>query len=104
MIESSPSRPEKSRTSASASALVAPYGPTGRSGAVSGRGELHLGILLETMRREGYEIAVSRPQAITRIIDDVLCEPWEELSVDLEESSPPPLKGNELRKPLPASR
>ena len=53
--------------------------------AVSGRGELHLGILLETMRREGYEIAVSRPQAIYKTIDDVLCEPWEELSVDVEE-------------------
>lgn len=53
--------------------------------AVSGRGELHLAILLETMRREGYEVAVSRPQAITRIIDGVLCEPWEELSVDVEE-------------------
>ena len=53
--------------------------------AVSGRGELHLAILLETMRREGYEVAVSRPQAITQMIDGVLCEPWEELSVDVEE-------------------
>ena len=52
---------------------------------VSGRGELHLGILLETMRREGYEVAVSRPQAIYKTIDGVLCEPWEELSVDVEE-------------------
>ena len=55
--------------------------------AVSGRGELHLGILLETMRREGYEIAVSRPQAIYKTIDDVVCEPWEELSVDVEETN-----------------
>ena len=55
--------------------------------AVSGRGELHLGILLETMRREGYEVAVSRPQAIYKTIDDVLCEPWEELSVDVEETN-----------------
>ena len=54
--------------------------------AVCGRGELHLGILLETMRREGYEIAVSRPQAITRRIDGIVCEPWEELSVDVDES------------------
>ena len=53
--------------------------------AVSGRGELHLGILLETMRREGYEVAVSRPQAIYKTIDGELCEPWEELSVDVEE-------------------
>lgn len=54
---------------------------------VSGRGELHLGILLETMRREGYEIAVSRPQAIYKTIDGVVCEPWEELSVDVEETN-----------------
>ena len=53
--------------------------------AVSGRGELHLGILLETMRREGYEVAVSRPQAIYKEIDGVLHEPWEELSVDVED-------------------
>ncbi len=52
--------------------------------AVSGRGELHLGILLETMRREGYEVAVSRPQAIQRTIDGVVCEPWEEVSADVE--------------------
>ena len=53
--------------------------------AVSGRGELHLAILLETMRREGYEMAVSRPQAISHVIDGVLCEPWEELFVDVDE-------------------
>ena len=52
--------------------------------AVSGRGELHLSILLENMRREGYEVAVSRPHVITREIDGELCEPWEELSVDIE--------------------
>ena len=52
--------------------------------AVSGRGELHLSILLENMRREGYEVAVSRPHVITREIDGQLCEPWEELSVDIE--------------------
>lgn len=51
---------------------------------VSGRGELHLSILLENMRREGYEIAVSRPHVINRTIDGVECEPWEELSVDIE--------------------
>ena len=55
--------------------------------AVSGRGELHLGILLETMRREGYEIAVSRPQAIYKTIDGTVCEPWEELSVDVEDQN-----------------
>jgi len=50
--------------------------------AVAGRGELHLSILLENMRREGYEIAVSRPHVINREIDGEMCEPWEELSVD----------------------
>jgi GTP-binding protein len=52
---------------------------------VSGRGELHLTILLENMRREGYELAVSRPRVVIKDIDGVRCEPFEFLSVDLEE-------------------
>ncbi|MDX1512395.1 MAG: translational GTPase TypA [Gammaproteobacteria bacterium] len=52
---------------------------------VSGRGELHLAILIENMRREGYEIAISRPQVILREIDGVLCEPYEQLTVDVED-------------------
>jgi GTP-binding protein len=52
---------------------------------VSGRGELHLGILIETMRREGYEFQVSRPEVILRRIDDVLCEPVEHVVVDVPE-------------------
>ena len=52
---------------------------------VSGRGQLHLSVLIETMRREGYELAVSRPEVITREMDGVLCEPFEELVVDFEE-------------------
>ncbi|QYR53594.1 translational GTPase TypA [Lysobacter soyae] len=52
---------------------------------VSGRGELHLSILIETMRREGYELAVSRPEVIIREIDGVMQEPFEQLVVDLEE-------------------
>lgn len=52
---------------------------------VAGRGELHLSILLETMRREGYEIAVSRAHVIYREIDGVRCEPFEDLSVDVEQ-------------------
>jgi GTP-binding protein len=52
---------------------------------ISGRGELHLAILIETMRREGYELAVSRPAAIIRDIDGKRCEPWEQLVVDVEE-------------------
>ena len=50
--------------------------------AVSGRGELHLGILIETMRREGYEFQVSQPQVIFRTIDGILCEPVETLVMD----------------------
>jgi GTP-binding protein len=53
---------------------------------VSGRGELHLSILIETMRREGYELAVSRPEVIVKVIDGVKMEPIESLVVDLEEA------------------
>jgi len=52
---------------------------------VSGRGELHLTILIENMRREGFELAVSRPRVVMREIDGVTCEPYESLSVDVEE-------------------
>ena len=52
---------------------------------VSGRGELHLSILIETMRREGYELAVSRPEVIVKEIDGQLMEPYELLVIDLEE-------------------
>ena len=53
---------------------------------VSGRGELHLTILVENMRREGYELAVSRPQVLTKIVDGAVLEPYEALTVDIEES------------------
>jgi GTP-binding protein len=52
---------------------------------VSGRGELHLSILIETMRREGYELAVSRPEVIIKQIEGQMMEPYEQLVVDLEE-------------------
>ena len=52
---------------------------------VSGRGELHLSVLIETMRREGYELAVSRPEVITKIVDGKIHEPYEQLVVDMEE-------------------
>ncbi len=52
---------------------------------VSGRGELHLSVLIETMRREGYELAVSRPQVITREVDGQVQEPYEHVTVDIEE-------------------
>ena len=51
---------------------------------VSGRGELHLSVLVETMRREGFEIAISRPEVIFREIDGQICEPIEDLMVDVE--------------------
>jgi len=53
---------------------------------VSGRGELHLSILIETMRREGYELGVSRPEVIMKEIDGVMMEPWESLTVDIEDT------------------
>jgi GTP-binding protein len=53
---------------------------------VSGRGELHLTILIENMRREGYELAVSRPRVVMRDISGVACEPFELLTVDVEEA------------------
>jgi GTP-binding protein len=53
---------------------------------VSGRGELHLTILIENMRREGYELAVSRPQVLLKQIDGVTNEPFEALTVDVEEA------------------
>lgn len=52
---------------------------------VSGRGELHLGILIENMRREGFELAVSRPEVILKEEDGVTLEPFENLTVDIEE-------------------
>ncbi|MEK7707033.1 MAG: EF-Tu/IF-2/RF-3 family GTPase, partial [Verrucomicrobiota bacterium] len=54
---------------------------------VYGRGELHLTILLEGMRREGFELAVSRPRVVFREIDGVKCEPFEMLTVDVEEAN-----------------
>jgi GTP-binding protein len=54
---------------------------------VSGRGELHLTILIENMRREGYELAVSRPRVVYKAIDGVRCEPYEMLTVDVEDTN-----------------
>jgi len=53
---------------------------------VCGRGELHLTILIENMRREGYELAVSRPQVLTRIVNGEVHEPYEALTVDIEDT------------------
>ena len=54
---------------------------------VSGRGELHLTILLENMRREGYELAVAKPRVVFKDIDGEKCEPYENLTVDMEDNT-----------------
>ena len=66
-------------------ALRVEPGDTPEKFKVSGRGELHLSVLIETMRREGFELAVSRPQVITKMIDGELHEPYEHLVIDVEE-------------------
>ena len=58
----------------------------GRGFEVSGRGELHLAVLIERMRREGYELQVSRPQVITRMVDGAEQEPYEEVTIDVDEA------------------
>jgi len=63
---------------------VAP-GETADKFRVSGRGELHLSVLIETMRREGYELAVSRPEVVQKEVDGVLHEPYENVVIDIEE-------------------
>ena len=61
-------------------------GDTAEEFRVSGRGLLHLGILLENMRREGYELSVGRPEVIEKTIDGVRCEPIEMLTVDVNQA------------------
>ena len=58
---------------------------------VSGRGELHLGILIENMRREGFELQVSKPEVIIKEIDGSKCEPYERLLIDVPEESTGPV-------------
>ena len=58
---------------------------------VSGRGELHLSVLIETMRREGFELAVSRPEVVVREVDGVKEEPYEHVVVDIEEQHQGPI-------------
>jgi GTP-binding protein len=57
--------------------------PNKETWVVSGRGELHLGVLIETMRREGYELEVSKPEVIIKEIGGVRCEPYEDLQIDV---------------------
>ena len=74
---------------------------------ISGRGELHLSILIETMRREGYELGVSRPEVLLKEVDGELCEPFEQLTVDVEENYQGAvmemlgLRGGELTEMMP---
>ena len=74
---------------------------------VSGRGELHLSILIETMRREGYELGVSRPEVILKEVNGQVQEPYEQLTVDLESTFQGAVmvmlgqRGGELREMLP---
>lgn len=58
--------------------------PGGSSFSVSGRGEMHLSVLLETLRREGYEMQVGKPEVIEKEIDGVTCEPYEELTIEID--------------------
>lgn len=68
-------------------ALKVEPGETGDKFRVSGRGELHLSVLIETMRREGFELCVGRPEVVIREIDGKKCEPYEQLTVDVPEAS-----------------
>ena len=52
---------------------------------VSGRGELHLSVLIETMRREGFEMGVSRPEVVTKMVDVEVQEPYEQVVIDVED-------------------
>ncbi len=72
-------------------ALRVEQGATADRFKVSGRGELHLSVLIETMRREGYELGVSRPEVIQKEIDGVIQEPFEQLVVDIEETHQGPV-------------
>lgn len=68
-------------------ALRVEPGETGDKFRVSGRGELHLSVLIESMRREGFELCVGRPEVVIKEIDGKLCEPYEQLTVDVPEDA-----------------
>lgn len=72
-------------------ALRVEQGDTPDKFIVSGRGELHLSVLIETMRREGFEMGVSRPEVVTKEVDGVLCEPFEQVVIDVEEQHQGPI-------------
>lgn len=66
-------------------ALRVEQGDTADKFKVSGRGELHLSVLIENMRREGFELAVSRPEVVQKVIDGEIQEPYEQVVIDIEE-------------------
>ncbi|MFA7554344.1 MAG: translational GTPase TypA [Spongiibacteraceae bacterium] len=66
-------------------ALRVEQGETPDKFKVSGRGELHLSVLIETMRREGFELGVSRPEVVQKLVDGVIHEPYEQVVIDIEE-------------------
>lgn len=66
-------------------ALRVQQGETPDKFIVSGRGELHLSVLIENMRREGYELGVSRPEVVQKLVDGVIHEPFEQVVIDVEE-------------------
>ncbi|VAW64058.1 GTP-binding protein TypA/BipA [hydrothermal vent metagenome] len=68
-------------------ALKVEPGDSGDKFKVSGRGELHLSVLIESMRREGFELCVGRPEVVIKEIDGKMCEPYEALTVDVPEDS-----------------
>jgi len=68
-------------------ALKVSMGDTSDEFHVSGRGLLHLGVLIENMRREGFELTVSRPRVVTKEVDGKRVEPWEQVTADVEETS-----------------
>jgi GTP-binding protein len=68
-------------------ALRVQPGDSGDKFRVSGRGELHLSVLIENMRREGFELCVGRPEVVIKEVDGKLCEPYEQLTVDVPEES-----------------
>lgn len=72
-------------------ALRVEQGDTADKFKVSGRGELHLSVLIETMRREGYELGVSRPEVIQKEVDGVVQEPFEQVVVDIEDEHQGPV-------------
>ena len=66
--------------------LKLPAGSSSESFIVAGRGELHLSILIETMRREGYEFSVAKPEVIFKEVDSKTMEPWEDLTIEVPET------------------